>query len=93
MSETALIDAALQELLEGTTQTLRQHKDALVQLTENDQANHDTLRKLWDRVNEACELLNRHSQLLEANRFLTLLMWRHLGLPEDDQGQPKPTVH
>jgi hypothetical protein len=52
-----------------------------------------TLKQLWDRVNEVAELLNRHTKLLEANRFLTLVIWKHLGLPEGDDGEPKPTVH
>jgi hypothetical protein len=52
-----------------------------------------TLKQLWDRVNEVAELLNRHTKLLEANRFLTLVIWKHLGLPEGDDGEPKPMVH
>jgi len=90
--EIPVLEQSDEEFKAVITAVMHSHKLSIDAL-DSKKADTVTLKQLWDRVNEVAELLNRHTKLLEANRFLTLVIWRHLGLPEDDQGEPKPIVH
>jgi hypothetical protein len=90
--EKPVLEQSEEEFKAVVTAVMHSHKLSIDAL-DSKKADTVTLKKLWDRVNEVAELLNRHTQLLEANRFLTLVIWRHLGLPEDENHEPKPLVN
>jgi hypothetical protein len=49
---------------------------------------------LWDQVQEVKVLMNEHTKAIESMKFLVLMIWRHLGLPEDENThEPKPLVN